>query len=182
MEIKNIKNAVEKAHYNYSISVAEAFLEKNQDKDLNKLIKNNMASSTFIRSLTSVCKDVYSQKNLENSFNQKIPQEEHNLKIKEIVDNITDRFNNIIYEPYTDRVLKEIAKKSDYPFVDFSIQVNGTYNLVIKREDKQYFETQYTKEDKIEDVSKMADKIVKQTEAYWTGWGFKKGLRDSPSN
>jgi len=81
-------------------------------------------------------------------------------------------------ESYTSKVIKELATLKDYIFVDFSINVDGSHCLLVQRTEHQYFEKKIYREDK-KDPKEMALSIYNQVEAYWTGWGFKKGLRNT---
>lgn len=83
-----------------------------------------------------------------------------------------------MHKSYFDVVIEKIEEAKNYPFINFSINVDGTACLLVKRQDHQYYERKFQNNELNKDSTKMAQSIIDKVEAYWTGWGFKKGLRD----
>jgi hypothetical protein len=62
-------------------------------------------------------------------------------------------------------------------FVKFDLDVDGTGSVLIKREERQYFEQTYTREQMRMRAEDISDLIIRQTEAYYTGWGHKRRIK-----
>ena len=82
-----------------------------------------------------------------------------------------------MYKSYYDKVIETIKETKKYPLVLFSVNVDGSVCLLVKRKDRQYYEKKLQRVEILESSDDMAKHIIACVEAYWTGWGFKKGLR-----
>ncbi|WP_305910512.1 hypothetical protein Q9L42_020380 (plasmid) [Methylomarinum sp. Ch1-1] len=85
------------------------------------------------------------------------------------------------YIPYYVQVQDAVKNlKPEYKIVRLELDVDKAW-VFIKRKERQYFEQEIPLRELEKDSQELAERIVRLVENYWTGWGYKKGLRDLKS-
>jgi hypothetical protein len=81
------------------------------------------------------------------------------------------------YVTFATQVKRIIATLKNYPLVDFSINVDGSYCLLVKYADRRYFERcWYRQEIRGKSAEEVANWIVAMVESYFNGWAVRTGL------
>jgi hypothetical protein len=74
-------------------------------------------------------------------------------------------------------VVQIIATLKNYPLVDFSINVDGSYCLLVKYEKNRYYERCLSRQEiRGKSAEEVANWIVAMVESYFNGWAVRTGL------